>query len=132
MDDAVVRLKRRTQDLQAFADADVQVAFTIERRQRGADVGGEVDLGEIAVATERGHHDLFEVGDTGWSAEDVSARLGPQPPASEWGLMIAEGRDFLTQAQRVCLAPGLWLSGWLCSVERVGDGCRERTEPDLQ
>ncbi len=58
--------------------------------------------------------------------------LGPQPPASEWGLMIAEGRDFLTQAPWVCLAPGLSLCVLLVSVNLVGEGLRERLDPHLQ
>ena len=57
--------------------------------------------------------------------------LGPQPPASEWGLMIAEGRDFLTQAPWVCLAPGLCLCVLLVSVNLVGEGLRERLDPQL-
>ena len=57
--------------------------------------------------------------------------LGPQPPASEWGLMIAEGRDFLTQAPWVCLAPGLCLCVLFVSVNLVGEGLRERLDPHL-
>ena len=57
--------------------------------------------------------------------------LGPQPPASEWGLMIAEGRDFLTRAPWVCLAPGLCLCVLLVSVNLVGEGLRERLDPHL-
>jgi peptide/nickel transport system permease protein len=58
--------------------------------------------------------------------------LGPQPPTSEWGLMIAEGRDFLTQAPWVCLAPGLSLCVLLVSVNLVGEGLRERLDPHLR
>jgi peptide/nickel transport system permease protein len=58
--------------------------------------------------------------------------LGPQPPASEWGLMIAEGRNFLTQAPWVCLAPGLCLCVLLVSVNLVGEGLRERLDPQLR
>ena len=55
--------------------------------------------------------------------------LGPQPPSSEWGLMIAEGRDFLTQAPWICLAPGFCLCVLLVSVNLVGEGLRERLDP---
>ena len=55
--------------------------------------------------------------------------LGPQPPASEWGLMIAGGRDFLTQAPWICLAPGLCLCVLLVSVNLVGEGLRDRLDP---
>jgi peptide/nickel transport system permease protein len=58
--------------------------------------------------------------------------LGPQPPASEWGLMIAEGRDFLRQAPWVCLAPGLSLCVLLVCVNLVGEGLREHLDPQLR
>lgn len=57
--------------------------------------------------------------------------LGPQPPSSEWGLMIAESREFLTQAPWVGLAPGLCLSVLLVSVNLVGEGLREWLDPQL-
>jgi peptide/nickel transport system permease protein len=58
--------------------------------------------------------------------------LGPQPPSSEWGLMIAESRTFLTQAPWVGLAPGLCLCLLLVSVNLVGEGLREVLDPHLQ
>jgi peptide/nickel transport system permease protein len=57
--------------------------------------------------------------------------LGPQPPSSEWGLMIAESREFLTQAPWIGLAPGLCLSVLLVSVNLVGEGLREWLDPHL-
>ena len=55
--------------------------------------------------------------------------LGPQPPASEWGLMIAEGRQFLDQAPWIGLAPGLCLCALLLTVNLVGEGLRARLDP---
>ncbi len=55
--------------------------------------------------------------------------LGPQPPASEWGLMIAEGRQFLDQAPWIGLAPGLCLCVLLLTVNLVGEGLRTRLDP---
>ena len=55
--------------------------------------------------------------------------LGPQPPASEWGLMIAESREFLTQAPWIGLAPGLCLCVLLVTVNLVGEGLRARLDP---
>jgi peptide/nickel transport system permease protein len=55
--------------------------------------------------------------------------LGPQPPSSEWGLMIAESREFITQAPWTGLAPGLCLCVLLVSVNLVGDGLREVLDP---
>lgn len=57
--------------------------------------------------------------------------LGPQPPSSEWGLMIAESREFLTQAPWVGIAPGLCLSVLLVSVNLVGEGLRDYLDPQL-
>jgi peptide/nickel transport system permease protein len=57
--------------------------------------------------------------------------LGPQPPSSEWGLMIAESREFLTQAPWVGVAPGLCLTVLLVSVNLVGEGLREVLDPHL-
>lgn len=55
--------------------------------------------------------------------------LGPQPPASEWGLMISESRQFLDQAPWIGLAPGLCLCILLVTVNLVGEGLRVRLDP---
>lgn len=55
--------------------------------------------------------------------------LGPQPPASEWGLMISESRQFLDQAPWIGLAPGLCLCVLLVTVNLVGEGLRIRLDP---
>lgn len=55
--------------------------------------------------------------------------LGPQPPASEWGLMIAESRQFLDQAPWIGLAPGLSLCVLLVTVNLVGEGLRAWLDP---
>jgi peptide/nickel transport system permease protein len=57
--------------------------------------------------------------------------LGPQPPSSEWGLMIAQSREFLTQAPWTGLAPGVCLCVLLVSVNLVGEGLREVLDPHL-
>jgi len=55
--------------------------------------------------------------------------LGPQPPSSEWGLMIAESREFLAQAPWMGLAPGLCLCALLVAVNVAGEGLRARLDP---
>jgi len=57
--------------------------------------------------------------------------LGPQPPSSEWGLMIAESRQFIDQAPWIGLAPGLCLCALLISVNLFGEGLREALDPRL-
>jgi peptide/nickel transport system permease protein len=55
--------------------------------------------------------------------------LGPQPPSSEWGLMIAESRQFMDQAPWLALAPGLCLCALLIAVNVAGEGLRARLDP---
>ncbi len=55
--------------------------------------------------------------------------LGPQPPASEWGLMIAESRQFLDQAPWIGLAPGLCLCVLLVTVNLVGEALARPAGP---
>jgi ABC-type dipeptide/oligopeptide/nickel transport system permease subunit len=57
--------------------------------------------------------------------------LGAQPPASEWGLMIAESRPFIAEAPWIGLAPGVALCILLVSVNLVGEGLREALDPRL-
>lgn len=58
--------------------------------------------------------------------------LGPQPPSSEWGLMIAESRQFIDQAPWIGLAPGLCLCAVLVTINLFGEGLREYLDPRLQ
>ena len=55
--------------------------------------------------------------------------LGPQPPASEWGLMIAESRQYIDQAPWIGIAPGLCLCVLLVIVNLVGEGLRALLDP---
>jgi peptide/nickel transport system permease protein len=57
--------------------------------------------------------------------------LGPQPPSSEWGLMISESRQFISQAPWIGLAPGLSLGLLLVSINVFGEGLREWLDPRL-
>jgi peptide/nickel transport system permease protein len=57
--------------------------------------------------------------------------LGAQPPSSEWGLMIAESREFIDQAPWIGLAPGLCLCVLLVAINLLGEGLREWLDPRL-
>ena len=57
--------------------------------------------------------------------------LGAQPPASEWGLMIAESRPFIDRAPWIGLMPGICLCALLISVNLLGEGLRELLDPRL-
>lgn len=52
--------------------------------------------------------------------------LGPQPPTPEWGAMIAEGRQFLTQAWWMPTFPGLAILFVGITFSLIGDGLAER------
>jgi peptide/nickel transport system permease protein len=57
--------------------------------------------------------------------------FGVQPPAADWGLMIANGRAFVDVAPWISLAPGIALSITVVAVSLVGDGLREVFDPRL-
>jgi peptide/nickel transport system permease protein len=48
--------------------------------------------------------------------------LGVQPPTPEWGVMIADGRDFITTAWWIVTFPGLAIIVTGLFFSLVGDG----------
>jgi ABC-type dipeptide/oligopeptide/nickel transport system permease subunit len=58
--------------------------------------------------------------------------LGVQPPAPEWGAMLAASREFLEIAPHLVLAPGFAISVLVFSFNMLGDGLRDRFDPNLQ
>lgn len=55
--------------------------------------------------------------------------LGIQPPRAEWGLMIANGQDYLNDAWWISTFPGLLLALTVLAVNLVGDGLRDSFDP---
>jgi peptide/nickel transport system permease protein len=55
--------------------------------------------------------------------------LGAQPPAPEWGLMIAEGRQYLHQAPWMIMAPGAAIALTAIGFNLLGDGLRDALNP---
>jgi len=51
--------------------------------------------------------------------------LGAQPPAPDWGLMIAKERAFLVSAPWVVFAPAAAIVSLIIGVNLLGDGMRE-------
>lgn len=51
--------------------------------------------------------------------------LGAQPPAAEWGVMIAEGQQFLASAWWICLFPGLAIVSLAMGLSLLADGLAE-------
>lgn len=58
--------------------------------------------------------------------------IGVVPPTPDWGLMIAEGRGFITMAPWISGVPGLALAILLVALNLVGDGLRDAFDPQTQ
>ena len=57
--------------------------------------------------------------------------LGIQPPEPEWGLMIAQGREFLGSHWYYSIIPGLCIVFLIYILNYVGDGLRDAMDPRL-
>ncbi|WP_243641433.1 nickel transporter permease [Natrarchaeobius halalkaliphilus] len=55
--------------------------------------------------------------------------LGAQPPAPEWGTMIAGGRDYLRSAWWIVNAPGVAIVLTVLGFNLLGDGLRDVLDP---
>jgi peptide/nickel transport system permease protein len=57
--------------------------------------------------------------------------LGAQPPSSDWGLMISEGRASVTIAPWVSIFPGLAMLVTVIGFNLLGGGLRDALDPRL-
>ncbi len=55
--------------------------------------------------------------------------LGAQPPTPEWGLMVADGRDFLVDQWWVSTLPGVAILVVVMGFNLLGDGIRDILDP---
>jgi peptide/nickel transport system permease protein len=55
--------------------------------------------------------------------------LGAQPPAPEWGAMLAGGRNYFQMAPQLMFYPGLAIALTTLAVNLVGDGIRDWMDP---
>lgn len=55
--------------------------------------------------------------------------FGVQPPQTSWGLMIGEGRKYLTQAPWIVLFPGLMIGITVLCLNLVGNWIRDEFDP---
>lgn len=56
--------------------------------------------------------------------------LGVRPPTPEWGIMVAEGANYIVSGQWwVALFPGLWLMLAVFTFNLMGDGLRDMVDP---
>ena len=58
--------------------------------------------------------------------------LGAQPPAPEWGSMLADARDLITSSPWVMAMPGLAILITVLAVNLMGDGLRDALDPRLR
>jgi peptide/nickel transport system permease protein len=57
--------------------------------------------------------------------------LGAQPPAPEWGVMIADAVPFLRQFPYLAIFPGLAIMVTVLGFNLLGDGLRDALDPSL-
>ncbi len=55
--------------------------------------------------------------------------LGAQPPAAEWGTMLADAREFVLRAWWVVTFPGLAILITVLAFNLLGDGLRDALDP---
>jgi peptide/nickel transport system permease protein len=78
---------------------------------------------------------MIVVASLGFSAAVLSAAalsflgLGAQPPAAEWGLMLATGRNYIQRAPWVVIAPGMAIFLAVMAFNILGDGIRDVLDP---
>jgi peptide/nickel transport system permease protein len=58
--------------------------------------------------------------------------MGVQAPRPSWGLMLAEGRDYLSNAWWLATAPGLMIALVVLGANLLGDGLRDLLDPTLR
>lgn len=72
----------------------------------------------------------------GWSVLSESALsflgLGVPPPASSWGGMLADSRNYFSQAPWLAIAPGISVSLTLLGINLFGDALRDQFDPRMK
>jgi peptide/nickel transport system permease protein len=58
--------------------------------------------------------------------------MGIQPPQPSWGMMLAEGRDYLSNAWWLATVPGMAISLVVLGANLLGDGLRDLLDPHLR
>ena len=58
--------------------------------------------------------------------------MGVPPPMPTWGMLLAEGRDFILDAWWLATLPGIAIMMTILSVNLIGDGLRDAFDPRLK
>ncbi len=75
----------------------------------------------------------FDMGSAIISAAGLSfIGFGAQPPTPEWGVMISEGRNFISTQPWLSLFPGLAILLAVGAFNLLGDGLRDILDPRLR
>lgn len=75
----------------------------------------------------------FDMGGAILSAAGLSfIGFGAQPPTPEWGVMISEGRTFITTHLWLSLFPGIAIFLTVAAFNLIGDGLRDAFDPRLR
>jgi peptide/nickel transport system permease protein len=75
----------------------------------------------------------FDMGSAIISAAGLSfIGFGAQPPTPEWGVMISEGRNFISTQPWLSLFPGLAILFAVGAFNLLGDGLRDVLDPRLR
>ncbi len=58
--------------------------------------------------------------------------MGVQPPAPEWGSMLAEAREYIRYVPHMVIIPGMAIVLTALSLNLIGDGLRDALDPRLK
>ncbi len=78
---------------------------------------------------------LIVMASLGFSSAILSAAglsflgLGVQPPSSEWGAILASGRNYINRAPWILIFPGLAICLTVLSFNLIGDALRDASDP---
>jgi peptide/nickel transport system permease protein len=67
-----------------------------------------------------------------WAAALSFLGLGAQPPTPEWGVMLADGREFMTEAWWIATFPGLAIMVTVLGFNFFGDALRNALDPKME
>lgn len=72
----------------------------------------------------------FELGNLILSISALSfLGLGAQPPAPEWGSMLADGRAHFFEAPHILMGPALFIILTVLALNLIGEGLRDKLDP---
>jgi len=67
-----------------------------------------------------------------WESSLSFLGVGTQPPASSWGLMVSQGKQYAYMCPWLILAPGLAILIIVMAFNFLGDGLRDAIDPYMK